>query len=136
MRNIVSYKRTLTICAVVLTLISLRMHIDPAGITENEFPYAKGDAFDVAVTIRHLIGSLLFAIASIIFFAGRIEDAKSQQSILNGCIMCFAVMCITLGTMTVTQAGHLIGGTIVFAVLTALSLYQRVTHYEIDAVNE
>ena len=128
MRNIVSYKRTLTICAVVLTLISLRMHIDPAGITENEFPYAKGDAFDVAVTIRHLIGSLLFAIASIVFFAGRIEDAKSQQSILNGCIMCFAVMCITLGTMTVTQAGHLIGGTTVFAVLTALSLYKRVTH--------
>ena len=128
MRNIVSYKRTLTICAVVLTLISLRMHLDPAGITENEFPYAKGDAFDVAVTIRHLIGSLLFAIASIVFFAGRIEDAKSQQSILNGCIMCFAVMCITLGTMTVTQAGHLIGGTIVFAVLTALSLYKRVTH--------
>ena len=128
MRNIVSYKRTLTICAVVLTLISLRMHIDPAGITENEFPYAKGDAFDVAVTIRHLIGSLLFAIASIVFFAGRIEDAKSQQSILNGCIMCFAVMCITLGTMTVTQAGHLIGGTIVFAVLTVLSLYKRVTY--------
>ena len=128
MRNIVSYKRTLTICAVVLTLISLRMHIDPAGITENEFPYAKGDAFDVAVTIRHLIGSLLFAIASIVFFAGRIEDAKSQQSVLNGCIMCFAVMCITLGTMTVTQAGHLIGGTIVFAVLTALFIYKRVTH--------
>jgi len=128
MRNIVSYKSTLTICAVVLTLISLRMHIDPAGITENEFPYAKGDAFDVAVTIRHLIGSLLFAIASIVFFAGRIEDTKSQQSVLNGCIMCFAVMCITLGTMTVTQAGHLIGGTIVFAVLTALFIYKRVTH--------
>ena len=58
MKNILSYKRTLTICAVVLTLISLRMHLDPAGITENEFPYAKGDAFDVAVTIRHLLGSL------------------------------------------------------------------------------
>ena len=128
MRDIVSYKSTLTICAVVLTLISLRMHIDPAGITENEFPYAKGDAFDIAVTIRHLIGSLLFAIASIIFFAGRIEDTKSQQSVLNGCIICFAVMCITLGTMTITQAGHLIGGTIVFAVLTALFIYKRVTH--------
>ena len=128
MKNLLSYKRTLTGCAVVLTLLSLRMHIDPEGITENEFPYAKGDAFDVAVTIRHLIGSLLFAIASIIFFAGRVEDTKSQQSVLNGCIVCFAVMCITLGTMTVTQAGHLIGGTIVFAVLTVLSLYKRVTH--------
>ncbi len=128
MKNLLSYKRTLTGCAVVLTLLSLRMHIDPEGITENEFPYAKGDAFDVAVTIRHLIGSLLFAIASIIFFAGRVEDTKSQQSVLNGCIVCFAVMCITLGTMTVTQAGHLIGGTIVFAVLTALFLYKRVTH--------
>ena len=104
------------------------MHLDPAGITENEFPYAKGDAFDVAVTIRHLIGSLLFAIACITFFAGRVEDTKSQQAILNGCILAFAVMCITLGTMTVIQAGHLIGGTIVFAVLTALSLYKRVTH--------
>ena len=104
------------------------MHVDPAGITENEFPYAQGDAFDVAVTIRHLIASLLFAIASFTFFAGRVEDTKSQQSVLNGCIMCFAVMCITLGTMTVTQAGHLIGGTTVFAVLTALSLYKRVTH--------
>ena len=128
MKNLLSYKRTLTGCAVVLTLLSLRMHIDPAGVTENEFPYAQGDAFDVAVTIRHLIASLLFAIASIIFFAGRVEDTKSQQSVLNGCIVCFAVMCITLGTMTVSQAGHLIGGTIVFAVLTALSLYKRVTH--------
>ena len=128
MKNLLSYKRTLTGCAVVLTLLSLRMHFDPEGITENEFPYAKGDAFDVAVTIRHLIGSLLFAIASIIFFAGGVEDTKSQQSVLNGCIVCFAVMCITLGTMTVTQAGHLIGGTIVFAVLTALFLYKRVTH--------
>jgi len=130
MKNILSYKRTLTGCAVVLTLLSLRMHIDPAGITENEFPYAKGDAFDVAVTIRHLIASLLFAIASIIFFAGRVEDTKSQQSVLNGCIVCFAVMCITLGTMTVTQAGELIIGTTVFAVLTALCLYKRVTHSE------
>ena len=76
MKNILSYKRTLTICAVVLTLISLRMHIDPAGITENEFPYAKGDAFDVAVTIRHLIGSLLFAIASIIFFCSNNRGYK------------------------------------------------------------
>ncbi len=128
MKNILSYRRTLTIFAVVLTLISIRMHIDPAGVTENEFPYAQGDAFDVAVTIRHLIASLLLAIASIIFFAGRVEDTKSQQSVLNGCILGFAVMCFTLGTMTVIQAGHLIGGTIVFAVLTALSLYKRVTH--------
>ena len=128
MKNILSYKTTLTIVAVVLTLLSLRMHIDPAGITENEFPYAQGDAFDIAVTIRHLIASLLFVIASITFFAGRVEDTKSQQSVLNGCILAFAVMCITLGTMTVTQAGHLIGGTIVFAVLTALFLYKRVTH--------
>ena len=130
MKKILSYKIILTICAVVLTLISLRMHIDPAGVTENEFPYAQGDAFDVAVTIRHLIASLLFVIASITFFAGRVEDTKSQQSVLNGCILGFAVMCITLGTMTVTQAGELIGGTTVFAVLTALCLYKRVTPSE------
>ena len=130
MNNILSYKTTLTIFAVVLTLISIRMHIDPAGITESEFPYAQGDAFDIAVTIRHLIASLLFVIASITFFAGRVEDTKSQQSVLNGCILGFAVMCITLGTMTVTQAGELIIGTTVFAVLTALCLYKRVTPSE------
>ncbi len=130
MKKILSYKIILTIFAVVLTFISLRMHIDPAGVTENEFPYAQGDAFDVAVTIRHLIASLLFVIASITFFAGRVEDTKSQQSVLNGCILGFAVMCITLGTMTVTQAGELIIGTTVFAVLTALCLYKRVTPSE------
>ena len=130
MKKILSYKIILTICAVVLTFISLRMHIDPAGVTENEFPYAQGDAFDVAVTIRHLIASLLFVIASITFFAGRVEDTKSQQSVLNGCILGFAVMCITLGTMTVTQAGELIIGTTVFSVLTALCLYKRVTPSE------
>ena len=130
MKKILSYKIILTICAVVLTFISLRMHIDPAGVTENEFPYAQGDAFDVAVTIRHLIASLLFVIASVTFFAGRVEDTKSQQSVLNGCILGFAVMCITLGIMTVTQAGELIIGTTVFAVLTALCLYKRVTHSE------
>ena len=52
MKKILSYKIILTFGAVVLTLISLDMHIDPAGITESEFPYAQGDAFDVAVTIR------------------------------------------------------------------------------------
>ena len=130
MKKILSYKIILTICAVVLTLISLRMHIDPAGVTENEFPYAQGDAFDVAVTIRHLIASLLFVIVSITFFAGRVEDTKSQQSVLNGCILGFAVMCITLGIMTVTQAGELIIGTTVFAVLTALCLYKIVTPSE------
>ena len=119
-----SYKWTLTICAVVLTLISIRMHIDPASVSGSEFPNAQGGAHN----IYRLIASLLFAIACITFFAGRVEDTKSQQSVLNGCILAFAVMCITLGTMTVIQAGHLIGGTIVFAVLTALCLYKRITH--------
>ena len=119
-----SYKWTLTICAVVLAVISLRMHIDPASVANGEFPSAQGGAHN----IYRLIASLLFAIASITFFAGRVEDTRSQQLVLNGCILAFAVMCITLGTMTVIQAGHLIGGTIVFAVLTALSLYKRVTH--------
>ena len=126
MKNILSYKRTLTICAVVLTLISLRMHLDPAGMTENEFPYAKGDAFDIAVTIRHLLGSLLFAIACITFFARRVEDTKSQQLVLMGCAHGFAVMFITLGLMTVTEVANITGGTIVFAVLTALCVCTRV----------
>ena len=128
MKNILSYKRTLTICAVVLTLISLRMHLDPAGITENEFPYAKGDAFDIAVTIRHLLGSLIFAIACMTFFAGRVEDTKSQQLLLNGCVLGFAIMFFTAGFMTVTQVGNLGVATTELAILTALCLYKRVTH--------
>ena len=123
-----SYKWTLTICAVVLAVISLRMHIDPASVANSEFPSAQGGAHN----IYRLVASLLFAIASITFFAGRVEDENSQQLVLNGCILGFAVMFITMGTMTVTQVGHLIIGTILFAVLTALSLYQRVRHYEGD----
>ena len=119
-----SYKWTLTICAVVLAVLFILMHIDPVSVRGNEFPNAQGDAHN----IYHIIASLLFVIASIIFFSGRIEDTKSQQLVLNGCVLGFAVMFITVGTMTVTQVGHLIIGTIVFAVLTALCLYKRVTH--------
>ena len=126
MRNILSYKITLTICAVVLTLISIRMHVDPASVSGSEFPNAQGDAHK----IYHIIASLLFVIASVTFYAGRIEDTKSQQLVLNGCILGFAVMFITVCTMTVTQVGNLIIATVVFAVLTALCLYKRVTHSE------
>ena len=119
-----SYKWTLTICAVVLAVLFILMHIDPASVRENEFPNAQGDAHN----IYHIIASLLLVIASITFFAGRIEDTKSQQLVLNGCILGFAVMFITVGTMTVTQVGNLIIATVVFAVLTAFCLYKRVTH--------
>ena len=117
-----SYKWTLTICAVVLAVISLRMHIDPASVANSEFPSAQGGAHN----IYRLIASLLFPIASITFFAGRVEDTKSQQLVLNGCILGFAVMFITLGTMTVSEVANITGGTIVFAVLTALCVYTRV----------
>ena len=119
-----SYKWTLTICAVVLAVLFILMHIDPVSVRGNEFPNAQGDAHN----IYHIIASLLFVIASITFFAGRIEDTKSQQLVLNGCVLGFAVMFITVGTMTVTQVGNLIIATVVFAVLTALCLYKRVTH--------
>ena len=124
MKNKLTYKLMLTICAGVLTLISIRMHIDPASVSGSEFPNAQSGAHN----IYRLIASLLFAIASITFFAGRVEDANSQQLILNGCILGFAVMFITVGTMTVTQVANLAIAAIVFAVLTALCLYKRVTH--------
>ena len=123
-----SYKWTLTICAVVLAVLFILMHIDPVSVRGNEFPNAQGDAHN----IYHIIASLLFVIASITFFAGRIEDTKSQQLVLNGCVLGFAVMFITMGTMTVTQVGNLIIATVVFAVLTALCLYKRVTHNKGD----
>ena len=123
-RSNLSYKWTLTICAVVLVALFILMHIDPVSVRGNEFPNAQGDAHN----IYHIIASLLFVIASITFFAGRIEDTKSQQLVLNGCVLGFAVMFITVGTMTVTQVGNLIIATVVFAVLTALCLYKRVTH--------
>ena len=117
-----SYKWTLTICAVVLAVISLRMHIDPASVANSEFPSAQGGAHN----IYRLVASLLFALASFAFLARSVEDTKSQQLVLNGCILGFAVMFITLGTMTVTELANITGGTIVFAVLTALCVYTRV----------
>ena len=122
MNKIFSYKIALTICAVVFTAICLNMHINTEGVAGREFPNASGDAYN----IYRIIGSLLFAIASITFFAGRVEDTKSQQLVLNGCILGFAVMFITLGTMTVTQVANITTGTTVFAILTALCLYTRV----------
>ena len=124
MSKIFSCKIALTICAVVLAAIFLNMQINTEVVAGREFPNASGDFHN----IYRCIGSLMLAIACITFFAGRVEDTKSQQLVLNGCILGFAVMFITMGTMTVTQVGHLIIGTIVFAVLTALCLYKRVRH--------
>ena len=122
MNKIFSCKFALTICAVVLAAICLNMHINTEGVAGREFPNASGDFHN----IYRCIGSLMLAIACITFFAGRVEDTKSQQLVLNGCILGFAVMFITLGTMTVTQLANITGGTIVFAVLTALCVYTRV----------
>ena len=122
MNKIFSYKIALTICAVVLAVIFLNMQINTEGVAGREFPNASGDAYN----IYRCIGSLMLAIACITFFAGRVEDTKSQQLVLNGCILGFAVMFITLGTMTVTQVANISVGTTVFAILTALCLYTRV----------
>ncbi len=124
MKNILSYKVILTICAVVLTLTGIMMHIDPAHVSGSEFPNAQGDAYN----IYRIVASLLFVIAIITFFAGRVEDTKSQLLLLNGCVLGFAVMFITVGLMTVTQVGNLGIATTEMAVLTALCLYKRVTH--------
>ena len=123
MKNILSYKVTLTICAVILILTGIIMHIDPAHVSGSEFPNVQG-----AANIYPVIGSLLFVIASITFFAGKVEDTKSQQLLLNGCVLGFAVMFFTVGLMTVTQVGNLGVATTELAILTALCLYKRVTH--------
>jgi len=97
------------------------MHINTEVVAGREWPNASGGAYN----IYRCIGSLMLAIACIIFFAGRVEDTKSQQLVLNGCILGFAVMFITLGTLTVTEIANITGGTIVFVVLTALCLVAR-----------
>ena len=122
MKKIFSYKIALTICAVVLAAICLNMHINTEGVAKLEFPNASGGAYN----IYRIIGSLALAIACIIFFARRVEDTKSQQLVLMGCAHGFAVMFITLGLMTVTEVANITGGTIVFAVLTALCVCTRV----------
>ena len=98
------------------------MHINTEGVAKLEFPNASGGAYN----IYRIIGSLALAIACIIFLARRVEDTKSQQLVLMGCAHGFAVMFITLGLMTVTEVANITGGTIVFAVLTALCVYTRV----------
>ena len=122
MNKIFSYKIALTICAVVLAVIFLNFQINTEVVAEREFPNASGDFHN----IYRCIGSLMLAIACITFFARNVEDIKSQQSVLMGCAHGFAVMFITLGLMTVTEVANITGGTIVFAVLTALCVYTRV----------
>ena len=122
MNKIFSCKIALTICAVVLAVIFFNMQINTEVVAGREWPNASGDFHNV----YRCIGSLMLAIACITFFAGRVEDTKSQQLVLNGCILGFAVMFITLGLMTVTELANITGGTIVFAVLTALCVCTRV----------
>ena len=124
-----SYKWTLTICAVVLAVLSLFMHIDPANVANSEFPSAQGGAHN----IYRLVASLLFALASLRLSCKKRRGYKITAVSSCGCILRFSVMFITMGTMTVTQVGHLIIGTIVFAVLTALCPCKRVRHYKGDA---
>ena len=122
MNKIFSYKIALTICAVVLAVIFFNMQINTEVVAGREFPNASGDFHN----IYRCIGSLMLAIASITFFARRVEDTKSQQLVLMGCAHAFAVMFITVGLMTVTEVANITGGTIVFAILTALCVYTRV----------
>ena len=122
MNKIFSYKIALTICAVVLAVIFLNFQINTEAVVGREWPNASGGAYN----IYRIIGSLALAIACIIFFARRVEDTKSQQLVLMGCAHGFAVMFITLGLMTVTELANITGGTIVFAVLTALCVYTRI----------
>ena len=98
------------------------MHIDPANGANSEFPSVQSGAHN----IYRLVASLLFALASFAYLVRSVEDTKSQQLVLNGCILGFAVMFITLGTMTVTQVANISVGTTVFAILTALCVYTRV----------
>ena len=122
MNKIFSCKIALTICAVVLAVIFFNMQINTEVVAGREWPNASGDFHNV----YRCIGSLMLAIACITFFARKVEDTKSQQLVLMGCAHGFAVMFITLGLMTVTEVANITGGTIVFAVLTALCVYTRV----------
>jgi len=125
MKKWLSYRIILNLCAVILLIICLLMHFDPAHVSGSEFPNAQGNAHN----IYRVIASLLFVLASITFFAGRIVDKNSQLLVLNGCILGFLVMFITVGLMTITQTGNLIIATIVFGILGALCAYIRLTSY-------
>ena len=105
MNKIFSYKIALTICAVVLAVIFLNFQINTEAVAGREWPNASGGAYN----IYRIIGSLVLAIACIIFFARRVEDTKSQQFVLMGCAHGFALMFITLGTLTVTQVANITG---------------------------
>ena len=99
------------------------MHNGTESIANGESPAAQGGVHD----IYRLVASLLFALDSFIFLARSLGDRKSQSLVLNGCILGFFLMFVTVETMTVTQFGSLIIGTTVFAVLTELCPYKRVT---------
>ena len=128
MKSMFSYKRVFLFFAIILAVVGLRMHFDSVNMTTTEFPNITGDAFSVAVAIRHIIGSLVLAIASICFFVSRVEDECSQKSVLNGFILAFLIILITLCTMTLMQLGSFIGGSVVFSILTVLSIVRRVLY--------
>ena len=125
MKKLFTFRSTTIVTAIALTIIGLRMHLDPTGMTHIELPKAEGNALSVAITLRHIMGSLLLAMASMAFFSSRLKETAAQNTALNGFITAFGIVSITLGILTLTHVANIVAGTIIFVVLTLLSLCQR-----------
>jgi hypothetical protein len=87
-----SARLALSICSVATFLFAAAFMTMPEFFTINAFIAAEGYAFDVGVTMRYLLGGVIFSVSCMLFQARNIDGANNQKSILLGAGVGFAAV--------------------------------------------
>ncbi len=95
-----SVKVAFSICSAITFLVAAAFMTMPEHITMNEFVAAEGYAVDVGVTMRYLLGGVIFSVSCILFYSRKIDGANNQRSLLLGAGIGFAAVCITIICVT------------------------------------
>ncbi|HIL42409.1 MAG TPA: hypothetical protein EYG35_03370 [Gammaproteobacteria bacterium] len=88
-----SVRITFSVCAAITFLFSMAFISIPEFFTMNAFPTAEGNAVDVGVTMRYVLGGVIFSVSCILFQSRNIEGANNQRSVLFGAAVGFAAVC-------------------------------------------
>ena len=99
-----SVRVTLYICSAVTFLFSMAFISMPEFFTMNAFPAAEGSAFDVGVTMRYVLGGVIFSFSCLLFQSRNIEGANNQRSTLLGAGVGFAAVCSMIIFVTIFRA--------------------------------
>jgi hypothetical protein len=96
-----SVRVTFSICSAITFLFSIAFISMPEFFTMNAFPTAEGSALDVGVTMRYVLGGVIFSVSCILFQSRNIDGANNQRSVLLGASVGFACVCSMIIFVTI-----------------------------------